>query len=196
MLKKASFLEREVNNRHNFSTEIFFHCLAVANIAKQIGLAVGLTSLEVENLFYLALMHDIGKAQIPQNILYKPTKLSFKEWSIMKRHSIYSEKMYIDMATKVDKVVIKNGKILRHHHENIDGSGYPDGLKGEQIPFESRIIAIADCFEAITSPRVYRPFSVDDPIKLMDEEIGHKFDEYIYKNSRDILKKITFNPYL
>ncbi len=186
---KTCFLEREVCSRHNFSTEIFFHCIAVANIAREIGLAIGLTGLEIENLFNLAIIHDIGKCRIPEKILYKPARLNKREWDIMKKHSIYSEEIFIELANEVDKVTIKNGKVLRHHHENFDGTGYPDGLKGEQIPLESRIIAIADSFEAITSPRVYRPFAVDNPLKLMDSDAGYKFDENIYKKCRKVLKK-------
>lgn len=176
----------------DFSTEIVVHSYNVAHIAKQISQSMGLSYKEQEEVIFLAQLHDIGKSNTPSEILYKPGKLTPHEWEIMKCHAEDSEKyllessgLYLDECKKE-----YYGKVLRSHHEKYAGGGYPDNLKGEEIPYLSRIITIADVFEAITSPRIYRPAMLKNPLKFMDEEMEKSFDEYIYKNyARKVITK-------
>jgi putative nucleotidyltransferase with HDIG domain len=103
----------------------------------------------VERLRYAALLHDVGKIGVPDAVLLKPSRLTTAEFDIMKQHVVIGANIVAAVFDDVHAVV-------RHHHENYDGSGYPDGLAGEQIPLESRVIAVADAFDAMTSDRAYR----------------------------------------
>jgi putative nucleotidyltransferase with HDIG domain len=127
------------------------HSKRVALYASKIGEAVGLDKIEQEILYYSSLLHDIGKILTPDSILLKPTRFSRYEYDIIKKHSTDSEKM-VGFLSPFQKY----RKFIRHHHERYDGKGYPDGLKGEEIPFFSRIIAIADSFDAMTTSRIYK----------------------------------------
>lgn len=178
--------------KKDFSTEIVFHSHNVAHIAKQITQEMGLSYQEQEEVVFLSQLHDIGKSNTPSEILYKPGKLTHQEWEIMKRHAEDSEKYLLESSGLYINTCKKEyyGKVLRSHHEKYAGGGYPDNLKGEEIPFMARIITIADVFEAITSPRIYRPNKIKNPLKVMDEEMGNSFDTYIYKNyARKVLTK-------
>ena len=127
------------------------HSTRVAEYAKVCSKEIGLKNSEVEFVQMAAYLHDIGKVGIPDNILKEAEKLTEEEYLIIKKHS--------DMGYKVLKNI--NGfdrfaVIVKHHHERWDGNGYPDNLRGEEIPFISRILSVADAFDAITSNRVYR----------------------------------------
>ncbi|MBO7356155.1 MAG: HD-GYP domain-containing protein, partial [Lachnospiraceae bacterium] len=117
----------------------------------------GFTKEETENLRKAALLHDIGKIAIPDEILNKPSKLSDKEYEIMKSHVTKGAEILQGFT------LVENADLgAKYHHEKYDGTGYPDGLKGIDIPLYGRIIAIADAFDAMTANRIYRkrmPFS-------------------------------------
>jgi response regulator RpfG family c-di-GMP phosphodiesterase len=121
-------------------------------IAKQLSIPQG----EVRQLEYIALLHDIGKIGIEEEILRKPTSLTKEEWSIVKNHSALGGSI-----VKPIKFLKDGEETIRHHHEWFDGTGYPDGLAGETIPEYSRIIAVADAFDAMTSERPYRKGMAD-----------------------------------
>ena len=140
-------------------------------------------------LYELALYHDIGKSKIPEFILYKEEELTCEEWQIMKKHAIYSQEIYLNIK-KQNNENIKNALVLRHHHENWDGSGYPDGISGKNIPFFSRIIKIADVFDAITQPRVYRTFKIKNTMEIMEKMLGRELDPYIFEKSFNTLNKL------
>ena len=123
---------------------------------------LGLSENECENLRRSALLHDIGKIGIPDNILNKPDRLTDEEYAVMKSHVTRGAEILKDF-TLIDNVV----EGARYHHERYDGRGYPDGLKGEEIPLYGRIIGVADAFDAMTANRVYR--------KQMD--FGYVFNE-------------------
>ncbi|MCD6551088.1 HD-GYP domain-containing protein [Thermotoga sp.] len=128
------------------------HSERVAELAKKMARKLGFSPKKVDRIYNAAFLHDIGKIGIPDHILKKPTILSKEEMSIVKNHPVMGE----DILREVDIFNNRESKWVRHHHERWDGTGYPDGLKGREIPLPSRIIAVADVYEALTSDRPYR----------------------------------------
>ena len=131
------------------------HSYNVANWCKEIGMELGFTHEELNKIYLAGLLHDVGKVMIGNNILNKPGQLTEAECEIMKKHSIDS---YI-----ISKCILGHihelkdiPKVVRHHHERYDGKGYPDGLKGEEVPFNSYIIGICDAVDAMLSNRAYK----------------------------------------
>ncbi len=161
-----------------YMDEHLTHSIRVSILAREIGKAMGLNTLELNKLFISGLLHDIGKSKIPSRILNKPNRLSDSEYKIIQKHSIYSEQLILKYTNKnypLDDIA----KVVRHHHEDWDGSGYPDNLKSTEIPLLSRILSIADVFDAINNPRVYRKKPIENPIELLGSELSHKFDTLI-----------------
>lgn len=148
------------------------HSESVANIALNIAISLKLCPEEMRQLYEEALYHDVGKSRISELTLNKKGKLSSDEWNVMKEHAIHSEILYLLM--KNEKENIDKANVIRHHHENWDGTGYPDKLSGEEIPLHSRIIRIADILDAITRPRIYRPYKIENYIELMEKMQGKK----------------------
>lgn len=129
------------------------------------------------NLLFAAQFHDVGKLKIPKEILNKPEKLTKEEMEIMKQHSLYGAEYLKKYGFEKD--VIEG---VLYHHERYDGSGYPDGLKRNDIPLFSRIIAVADSFDAMTSDRPYKKaLSVEEAIKSLKDCKGSQFDPEIIK---------------
>ena len=143
------------------------YCAAVAR-------RMGLDESTIETILYAAPMHDLGKIGIPDLILVKPTKLVPVEWEIMKQHTVIGAKI----LKGSDAEFIRLGEtIAQYHHEKWDGSGYPGGLKGIEIPIVGRIAAIADVFDALTCKRPYKePFSVEKSLAIIREGRGSHFD--------------------
>jgi len=127
------------------------HSKRVAMYSSRIAEALGLSEQDQTDIYQAGLLHDIGKILTPEAILLKPRKLNRQEYAIMKKHPEDSEKMVLFISSF--KVY---AKIIRHHHERYDGEGYPDGLKGEEIPLLARIMSIADAFDAMTTNRIYK----------------------------------------
>jgi putative nucleotidyltransferase with HDIG domain len=127
------------------------HSAAVAIYARDIGSRMGLSAEQVQLVHLCGLVHDIGKIGLPPGLLEKPGALTLEERRQMEEHSVIGERI----LAKVDDYS-EIAKIVRHHHERIDGQGYPDGLVGDDIPLLSRIIAVADAYNAMTSDRPYR----------------------------------------
>jgi putative nucleotidyltransferase with HDIG domain len=127
------------------------HSKRVRHLAVTIGKELGLPPGELAALGHAALLHDIGKASIPDEILLKPAGLDATEWRLMRHHSIEGARM-------IDALGLFAGSVpaIRHHHERYDGTGYPDGLAGEEIPIGARIIHLADAVDSMLSHRVYR----------------------------------------
>ena len=138
-----------------------------------------LTKDYCENVILASAMHDIGKIKIPDNILNKPGKLTEKEYEEMKKHSSYgAEIIKLTMSDVEEKDYCQIAyNIAKYHHERWDGNGYPDGLKGEEIPLEARMMALADVYDALISERVYKPaFDKDTSMKIIEEGKGTQFD--------------------
>lgn len=148
---------------------------------------LNLSKRDKELLKEASLLHDIGKIGISDEILNKKGKLSHEEFEIVKRHPEIAFKILSDI-NGVETIA----KIIRHHHEKMDGSGYPDGLREEEIPFLSRVIAVADIFDALISDRPYRSaLSPEEAIKVME---GMPLDERVFKvlkeNYREVVSKL------
>ncbi|HSD76675.1 MAG TPA: HD-GYP domain-containing protein, partial [Solirubrobacteraceae bacterium] len=127
------------------------HSESVVEMARTVASTVGLDELETERVAMAALLHDIGKVAIPDRVLLKPGKLDAAEWELMKEHPVIGERI-LRAIPGMGAVA----RIVRHEHEHFDGSGYPDGLRGEEIPIGSRIILACDTYSAMTTSRPYR----------------------------------------
>ncbi len=169
------------------SGETACHVKRVANISKQLGLLEGnLISYEVETLCLAAPLHDIGKIFIDNKILHKPGKLTDEEFAIMQEHPAHA----IKILKKSDRKIIKAAKVIAYeHHENYDGSGYPRGIKGEQIHIFARIVAIADVLDALTQERVYKKaWSFEEAASHIIKLSGIKFDPRLVQLFSDHLE--------
>lgn len=165
------------------------HGQRVALICKHIGVELGFDEKQLQDIELCALLHDIGKTQIDQDILNKKGKLTDKEYAEIKKHPEYSCKI-VKNCGFFDGLA---GCVL-HHHEDFDGSGYPDGLQGEDIPLYSRIIRVADVFDALCSDRPYRDkYTVEQAIMIMDNQFKSKFDPFIYQVFLQTLKNTVLN---
>jgi diguanylate cyclase (GGDEF)-like protein/putative nucleotidyltransferase with HDIG domain len=148
------------------------HSEAVVEMSAGVARSLGLRDTEVEWVRSAALLHDIGKVAIPDEILHKPGPLNDEEWVLMKQHPVIGERI-LRVLPGMGPVA----RIVRHEHERWDGNGYPDGLAGEDIPIGSRIIIAADTYHAITSDRPYRAArSHDEAIQELTRCAGTQFD--------------------
>lgn len=152
------------------------HSDRVAALSLLLGRELGLKSMVLKTIVAAALLHDLGKINIPDSILKKDGRLTEDEYTLIQRHP-------------EEGVALLRGKefpwdlkpLVLHHHERFDGAGYPLGLKGEDIPFGARIIALADVFDALTSDRVYRKaFSTEKALEMMGEDAGKSFDPVLF----------------
>ena len=141
---------------------------------------VSLSEEEISAISLASSLHDIGKMQIPQSILNHPGALSPLEYDIIKKHSAFGEKMILQaQADGVDpRIVAYAAQIAKSHHERIDGTGYPEGLRGDEIPLCAQVVALADSFDALTSPRSYKDaFSQDVALQMISSGMCGVFDE-------------------
>jgi diguanylate cyclase (GGDEF)-like protein len=158
------------------------HSQTVSNLCAAIGARLGLGGERLARLRVAGLLHDVGKIGIPDAILRKPDKLDAEEFEQMKTHTVLGQN--IVLAAEMPE----RARWVRHHHERIDGSGYPDGLVGSEIPLEARIIHVADAFEAMTSDRPYRKapgkrFAVEE----LQRNAGTQFDERVVEALLQVL---------
>jgi putative two-component system response regulator len=150
------------------------HISRMAHYSKLIARGLGLSEEQQELLLEAAPMHDLGKVGIADNILLKPGRLNEAEFAIMKQHATYGYELLHGSASRVLQT---GAEIALGHHEKFDGSGYPQGLKGESIPLFSRIVAVADVFDALTSERPYKKaWSLEDAIDFLTTGSGTHFD--------------------
>lgn len=155
--------------------ETGLHVIRMSHYAAIIGSAIGMDERNVELLLNAAPMHDVGKIGIPDSILQKPGKLTPEEWEVMRNHAQIGADIIGDAS---GSELLEMARVVAlTHHEKWDGSGYPNGLAGEQIPQVGRIVAIADVFDALTSVRPYKPaWSVERALELFRDSQGSHFD--------------------
>lgn len=164
------------------------HIIRMSRYAAAVAQQMGLDKTNVELILYAAPMHDLGKIGIPDRILLKPGKLSPLEWEIMKKHTLIGAEILKDSGLELLRV----GEVIaRTHHEKWDGSGYPAGLRGVEIPLYGRIVAIADVFDALTSVRPYKEaFSMETALDEIRRGKGTHFDPEVVEAFLEILDEI------
>jgi HD-GYP domain-containing protein (c-di-GMP phosphodiesterase class II) len=170
-LETIAALSRSMEAKDNYTGG---HTERVSDIAIGLAKRLGYTGADLDAIEIGALMHDIGKIGIPESILHKPGPLDNDEWIVMKRHPVISELILkeIDLSPIVTE-------IARSSHERMDGQGYPDGLKGDEIPLPARIVLVADAFDALTTDRPYR--RARRPKAALDEIVAHSGDQFCPK---------------
>ncbi len=164
------------------------HVKRVSEIVEFLAIKAGVHDEDIKHIKRASMLHDIGKLAIPELVLNKPGKLDTGEFDVMKTHSDAGYKMLRNSSK--DQLRIAS-IIAREHHENYDGSGYPDGLKGEEITLISRIVSIADVFDALGTKRVYKEaWDYKDIVAYMKEQTGTKFDPGLMKIFSDSIDDI------
>jgi len=151
------------------------HVLRIQRGSAGIALAMGLGARQAEEIGYSSILHDVGKMMVPDQILRKPAKLTPEEREIIQEHTLAGERI---LSTKPFFAAAR--RIARSHHENWDGSGYPDQIRGDAIPLEARIVHVADVFDALTAERVYKPaWPMDKALAFLNEQRGVMFDPQV-----------------
>jgi putative two-component system response regulator len=162
--RAAEFKDNETGN----------HVIRMSHYARLTAQALGMGSALVDILFHAAPMHDVGKIGIPDNILLKPGKLDEVEWEVMRQHPSMGARI---IGEHTEELLQAAHSVAFTHHEKWDGSGYPHGLKGEEIPIFGRIVAIADVFDALTSERPYKKaWTVEAALQMINQGAGTHFD--------------------
>jgi putative two-component system response regulator len=159
------------------------HSMRVARYVRLLGEAIGLSQKDLFTLEFAALLHDVGKIGMPDNILKKKSSLQSREYVTAQKHPVIGS----EIVAKIDELK-EVAAIIRHHHERYDGSGYPDGLVGEVIPFFARILALADSYETLISNRIYRPaLSAKEALEEIKRSAGTQFDPHLVMIFVDIM---------
>ncbi len=149
------------------------HSTSVSRYSEALARAINLPEDEVQRITLGALLHDVGKIGIPEQVLKKPGKLEGEEWEIMKQHPVIGAEKVLAPNEALSDLI----PIVKYHHEHIDGSGYPCGLKGEEIPLAARIVAVADTYHALISDRPYRKgMTVEKACQILQEGAGKLWD--------------------
>lgn len=167
------------------------HILRMAHYSQLIARELGLSEADQQLILEAAPMHDVGKVGIADKILLKPGSLNAEEFDIMKQHAVYGYELLSGSSSALLQAA---AEIARGHHEKFDGSGYPDGIQGEAIPIFSRIVAVADVFDALTSERPYKKaWSVEEAVDFLNKGSGSHFDPACVKaflNAWDDVERI------
>ena len=166
------------------------HCERLAKIALAIGKRLALTEERLEQLRYGALLHDVGKLGIEDDILGKPGRLTLAEWAEVRKHPTIGK----EIVEKINGLGLV-ARIVEEHHERVDGKGYPKGLKGDEILLEARIVAVADAYDAMRSDRPYRgALSREEAIKELKKNAGSQFDSLVVKAFLEVLDEGSVAP--
>ncbi|WP_084593301.1 HD-GYP domain-containing protein [Halarcobacter anaerophilus] len=167
-------------NEHNY--RVTYYSIKIAE-------ELNLSKEQIQSLIKGAFLHDVGKIAISDNILLKPGKLTKEEFEIMKTHVIHGIEIVKDDIWLRDAT-----KVIQNHHERIDGSGYPNGLKGGDIPIEARVFMVADVFDALTSKRPYKePFDLEESFFIIQNETNKHFDKEVVSAFKKIYKILYYN---
>jgi two-component system, cell cycle response regulator len=180
-------LLRALQERH---PELAERHAAVARLAEAVGQRLGLPAQELTELRQAAELHDVGKMAIPERVLHKPGPLDDDEWAFVRRHTLIGERI-IGAAPALAHAA----KLVRATHERVDGSGYPDGLRGEQIPLGARIIAVCDAFTAMTSPRTYAAqLTIAQAVAELRRAAGTQFDPVVVHAFAEMAVDLIWPP--
>jgi hypothetical protein len=163
------------------------HVRRLELLSRRLAERAGADGPTAATIGWSAMLHDIGKIRVPERILLNPHPLNGDEWTVIHHHPLWSEQAlvsgeHLDVARQ----------IARSHHENWDGSGYPDGLYGDRIPLPARIVRITDAFDAMTSQRPYQdPVSIEAALEELQANAGHHFDPALVRRFSDLLRVDT-----
>lgn len=186
---KSAYINENFPSIHdNFlkKTELIEHSIRATEIAIKIAKEIGLNDNELLKIYYGSLFHDIGKIYIPEDILFKPDKLIEIEWEIIKKHPEFGCEILDKIDLSEDML-----EIPFCHHERWDGSGYPRGIKKEEIPLSARIFAVADVYDALTNVRAYRSaWFHEKAVQYLIDNAGKHFDPEIVKIFLKVIKKV------
>ncbi len=165
-----------------------YHVVRMAKYSRQIAEELGFSAEECDEIEYAAPMHDIGKIGIPDNVLLKPGKFEPGEWDVMQSHTLIGHGILSNSQSRY----IQTGSIIAlNHHERFDGTGYPNGLAGRDIPLVARIVSVADVFDALVSSRPYkRPWPFKDALQYLRKHAGTQFDSSCVNAFFERLSKI------
>lgn len=148
------------------------HTHRVAESAQRVGRRLGLAGSELDTLYRGAILHDVGKIGVPDDILLKPGPLDPEEQASMHRHCVIGENMVAPLRSCAELL-----PIIRHHHERYDGTGYPDHLAGQEIPLAARILSVCDAYDALVTDRPYRPgLTPDEAVTILCDGAGRQWD--------------------
>src|SRR5215211_3271690 len=186
--KVTSILVDTTTPKDGYTTD---HALEVARLSRLVGMELGFNEDELEWLVHGALLHDFGKLGVADEILGKPGPLTEEEWALVKRHSEIGARVIEPL-----EILSRAVPVVRHHHERPDGTGYPDGLEGEEIPLAARIVAAVDAYDVMLRRRPYRPErygSKSSPAEALQElrrEAGRQFDVRVV----EAMERLLGNP--
>ena len=166
------------------------HCDRLSIYARELGKQFGLADEHLKALEIAGVVHDIGKIAVPDAILLKAGRLSPEEMTIVKEHPVTGER--ICKSLKSFRLILP---IIRHHHEKCDGSGYPDGLRGDEIPLSARILQTVDVYDALRTERPYKPaFSLEKTLALMQEEVDKGWwDSKVFSELQKLVREEGFH---
>jgi len=168
-LERMTELIRDLESHHPYFVG---HSGRVAEYASAIGRQMGLRPDNMDILHRAALLHDLGRYVIPEEVLSRSGPLSQSDWALVRQHPVVAERIVGQL-----RFLQREASVIRHHHERVDGQGYPDGLTEKTIPLESRILAVADALEAMTSPRPHREaYSLEEALENLRLGAGSQFD--------------------
>ena len=179
-------LSQAAESRDNETGE---HIVRMSRVCARVALAAGATPEEAEMILHAAPMHDVGKIAIPDRVLLKPGKLDDEEWELMKRHTVLGA----DLLSGSRSPVVQMGELIAlTHHEKWNGGGYPRGLRGSEIPFVARVVAVCDVFDALISERPYkRPWSTAAALAEIKTGSGEHFDPYVVDVFETIFSEVV-----
>jgi putative nucleotidyltransferase with HDIG domain len=164
------------------------HAQRTGDLAERVARHLGLPDDEVEAIRYGAILHDVGKISVPDSILRKTGPLSSEEWNVMHRHTIAGARILAPVAR-----LSRAAQVVRHHHERWDGTGYPGGLRGEEIPLGARIVAVVDAYTAMIDERTYRKaLTYEEALHELQRHAGTQFDPAVVEAFLRVTSDIEF----
>jgi HD-GYP domain-containing protein (c-di-GMP phosphodiesterase class II) len=169
--------------------ELVRHMNAVGELAYATAVDLGVVGAELEALRYAAGLHDIGKLAIPDEVLDNPGPLSDEEWELIRRHTIVGERI-LACAPALER----SARLVRWSHERIDGQGYPDGLRGRDIPLAARVIAVANAYDAIVTEQAYQPArSPEQALAELRRCAGTQFDPQVVEVLAEVIARLDLS---